>query len=100
LPLGLRAGGVVMMSIPLSLLIGLALVQMFGFTVNQLTIAGFVLALGLLVDDSIVVTENIARHLPMGLERTEAGLAAARRGWPAGCSRGTRIRKATACCRR
>src|SRR5690606_36243412 len=78
LPLGLRAGGVVMMSIPLSLLIGLALVQMFGFTVNQLTIAGFVLALGLLVDDSIVVTENIARHLRMGLERTEAAIAATR----------------------
>jgi multidrug efflux pump subunit AcrB len=78
LPLGLRAGGVVMMSIPLSLLIGLALIQMFGFTVNQLTIAGFVLALGLLVDDSIVVTENIARHLRMGLERTEAAIAATR----------------------
>lgn len=76
LPLGLRAGGVVMMSIPLSLLIGLALVQLLGFTVNQLTIAGFVLALGLLVDDSIVVTENIARHLRMGMERTQAAIAA------------------------
>lgn len=78
LPLGLRAGGVVMMSIPLSLLIGLALVQMLGFTVNQLTIAGFVLSLGLLVDDSIVVTENIARHLRMGMARTEAAIAATR----------------------
>ncbi|WP_374469569.1 efflux RND transporter permease subunit [Phenylobacterium sp.] len=78
LPLGLRAAGVVMVSIPLSLLIGLALLQALGFTVNQLSIAGFVLALGLLVDDSIVVVENIARHLRMGMERTAAAITATR----------------------
>ena len=78
LPLGLRAGGVVMVSIPLSLLIGLAVLQALGFTVNQLSIAGFVLSLGLLVDDSIVVTENIARHLRMGMERAEAAIRATR----------------------
>jgi multidrug efflux pump subunit AcrB len=78
LPLGLRASGVVMVSIPLSLLIGLAMLQMLGFTVNQLSIAGFVLSLGLLVDDSIVVTENIARHLRMGMDRTEAAITATR----------------------
>jgi multidrug efflux pump subunit AcrB len=78
LPLGLRAGGVVMLSIPLSLLIGLALLQIFGFTVNQLAISGFVLSLGLLVDDSIVVTENIARHMRMGLGREEAAIAGTR----------------------
>jgi multidrug efflux pump subunit AcrB len=74
LPLGLRAGGVVMLSIPLSLLIGLAILQALGFTVNQLTIAGFVLSLGLLVDDSIVVTENIARHLRAGESRIGAAI--------------------------
>src|SRR5690606_17909397 len=42
------------------------------------SIAGFVVALGLLVDDSIVVTENIARHLRQGLSRTEAALAGTR----------------------
>lgn len=78
LPLGFRASAVVMVSIPLSLLIGLALLQQLGFTVNQLSIAGFVLSLGLLVDDSIVVTENIARHLRMGMDRTEAAIAATR----------------------
>jgi len=78
LPLGFRAAGVVMVSIPLSLLIGLAVLQALGFTVNQLSIAGFVLALGLLVDDSIVVVENIARHLRMGLERTAAAIIATR----------------------
>jgi multidrug efflux pump subunit AcrB len=74
LPLGFRAGGVVMLSIPLSLLIGLALLQALGFTVNQLAIAGFVLSLGLLVDDSIVVTENIARHLRQGEDRIQAAI--------------------------
>lgn len=77
LPLGLRAGGVVMLSIPLSLLIGLSVIQALGFTVNQLTIAGFVLSLGLLVDDSIVVTENIARHLREGADRLTAAVAGA-----------------------
>lgn len=78
LPLGFRAGGVVMLSIPLSLLIGLALLQALGFTVNQLAIAGFVLSLGLLVDDSIVVTENIARHLREGQDRVTAAIAGTR----------------------
>jgi multidrug efflux pump subunit AcrB len=74
LPLGPRAGLVVMVSIPLSLLIGLTLLQAFGFTLNQLSIAGFVLALGLLVDDSIVITENIARRIREGEERTAAAV--------------------------
>lgn len=74
LPLGPRAGLVVMVSIPLSLLIGLSMLQALGFTLNQLSIAGFVLALGLLVDDSIVITENIARRIREGEERTEAAI--------------------------
>ncbi|WP_309643779.1 efflux RND transporter permease subunit [Phenylobacterium sp.] len=78
LPLGFRAAGVVMLSIPLSLLIGLAMLQALGFTVNQLAIAGFVLSLGLLVDDSIVVTENIARHLRAGGGRVDAAIAGTR----------------------
>ena len=78
LPLGFRAGVVVMMSIPLSLLMGLAVMQGLGFTLNQLAIAGFVLSLGLLVDDSIVVTENIARRLREGEERTAAAVNGAR----------------------
>lgn len=74
LPLGIRAGVVVMMSIPLSLLIGLSVMQGLGFTLNQLAIAGFVLSLGLLVDDSIVVTENIARRLRAGEDRVSAAV--------------------------
>jgi multidrug efflux pump subunit AcrB len=76
LPLGLRAAGVVMISIPLSLAIGVALLYVSGFGLNQLSIAGFVLALGLLVDDSIVVVENIARYVRRGYGRMEAAIAA------------------------
>ncbi|MDP2226009.1 MAG: efflux RND transporter permease subunit [Moraxellaceae bacterium] len=76
LPLGLRAAGVVMVSIPLSMAIGIALLYFAGFSLNQLSIAGFVLALGLLVDDSIVVTENIERFLRAGYTRREAAIAA------------------------
>jgi multidrug efflux pump subunit AcrB len=76
LPLGLRAALVVMISIPLSLAIGLALLYFSGFSLNQLSIAGFVLALGLLVDDSIVVVENISRYLRAGYSRVEAAIAA------------------------
>jgi len=74
LPLGLRAAGIVMVSIPLSLSFGLACIYFLGFSLNQLSIAGFVLALGLLVDDSIVVVENISRHLRLGYSQAEAAL--------------------------
>ncbi len=76
LPLGLRAAGVVMVSIPLSLAIGVSLLRAAGFTINQLTIVGFVIALGLLVDDSIVVVENIARFLRQGHSRVRAAILA------------------------
>ena len=78
LPLGWRASLVVMVSVPLSLMMGVAVLAFFGFTLNQLAISGFIIALGLLVDDSIVVTENIARHLRMGKGRVEAALAGTR----------------------
>lgn len=78
IPLGFRASLVVMLAIPLSLAIGVTVLQFAGFTLNQLSIAGFVLSLGLLVDDSIVVTENIARHLRMGKSREEAAIEGTR----------------------
>jgi multidrug efflux pump subunit AcrB len=78
LPLGLRAASIVMLSIPLSLGFGLACVFFLGFSLNQLSIAGFVLALGLLVDDSIVVVENIARHQRLGYAPAQAALLGTR----------------------
>ena len=76
LPLGLRAAVIVMISIPLSLAIGLSVLSFTGYTLNQLSIVGFVIALGLLVDDSIVVIENIARFLREGATRREAAIRA------------------------
>lgn len=75
LPLGGRAAGIVMISLPLSLAFGIAVLYFVGYSLNQISIAGFVVALGLLVDDSIVVVENIARHLREGATRTAAALA-------------------------
>ena len=74
LPLGMRASLIVMIAIPLSISIGLLAIYQMGFTLNQLSIAGFVLSLGLLVDDSIVVVENITRRLREGLSRREAAI--------------------------
>ncbi len=76
LPLGTRPAIIVMISIPLSLAIGIVLLQLFGFNLNQLSIVGLVVALGLLVDDSIVVVENIERWMLEGHSRLEATLKA------------------------
>jgi multidrug efflux pump subunit AcrB len=65
-PLGLRPSLIVMISIPLSLAMGVLLLSLFGFSLNQISISGFIISLGLLVDDSIVVTENIERHIRDG----------------------------------
>lgn len=76
LPLGFRASLVVMISIPLSLAIGLTLLNIAGFNINQLSIVGFIIALGLLVDDSIVVVENIERYLREGYTKVDAAIKA------------------------
>jgi len=74
LPLGFRASLIVMISIPLSLAIGLIALNLLGYSLNQLSIVGLVVALGLLVDDSIVVVENIERWLREGHSRMDAVL--------------------------
>jgi multidrug efflux pump subunit AcrB len=76
LPLGLRASLVVMISIPLSLGIGIILINLMGYNLNQLSIVGLVVALGLLVDDSIVVVENIERWMREGHSRLNATIKA------------------------
>lgn len=78
LPLGSRPAIIVMISIPLSLAIGIVLLNLFGYNLNQLSIVGLVVALGLLVDDSIVVVENIERWMLEGHSRLEATLKATR----------------------
>ena len=76
LPLGTRASLVVMISIPLSIAIGLFALDQLGYTLNQLSIVGLIISLGILVDDSIVVVENIERWLRDGYNRQEAAILA------------------------
>ncbi len=76
LPLGWRASLVVMITIPLCLSLGLAALDFLGYNINQLSIVGMVVALGLLVDDAIVVVENIERFLRNGLSKKEAAVKA------------------------
>ncbi len=83
LPLGLRAAAIVMIAIPFSLAIGLTGLRWTGFTLNQMTIVGMVIALGLLVDDSIVVVENITRFRRTGHSRIDAAILATKQIWVA-----------------
>ncbi|MFN0215512.1 MAG: efflux RND transporter permease subunit [Saprospiraceae bacterium] len=78
LPLGWRAAMVVMVSIPLSIAIGLFALDQLGYSLNQLSIVGLIIALGILVDDSIVVVENIERWLREGHSRKDAAILATR----------------------
>jgi HAE1 family hydrophobic/amphiphilic exporter-1 len=70
--LSLRLTLVTAVSIPLSLLIAMLGLQLSGFTLNILTLGALTIAVGRVVDDSIVVIENIQRHLRMGEARREA----------------------------
>ncbi|MFB2120162.1 efflux RND transporter permease subunit [Parapedobacter sp. 2B3] len=74
LPLGTRASLVVMIAVPLSLAMGVIVLNMVGYSLNQLSIVGFVVALGLVVDDSIVVVENIERWMREGVSRIDAAI--------------------------
>ena len=76
LPLGFRASGIVMISIPLSIMIGITGLFLVGFSINQLSIVGAVISLGLLVDDSIVVVENISRWVRSGSSPFNASINA------------------------
>ena len=65
-------------TIPLSLIGTAALMYMMGFSINLLTLLAMVMAIGLVVDDAIVVVENVHRHMEEGLSPREAALLGAR----------------------
>lgn len=69
-----RATIIPTVAIPVSIIGALAAVFFAGFTINILTLLGFVLAIGLVVDDAIVVLENIYRHMEMGKSRWQAAM--------------------------
>lgn len=70
--LSIRSTLVVAVSIPVSILVAFLGMQAFGFTLNMLTLAAITIAIGRVVDDSIVVLENIGRHMSYGKERMRA----------------------------
>ena len=74
----LRATLIPMVTIPVSLIGAFALMYAFGFTVNTLTLLAMVLAIGLVVDDAIVMLENIFRHVEAGMPPREAAIVGAR----------------------
>jgi len=74
----MRAAIVPGLAVPLSLIGGGFLMLLMGFSVNLLTLLAMVLAIGLVVDDAIIVVENVHRHIEMGKSRLDAAIDAAR----------------------
>ncbi|TMH64949.1 MAG: efflux RND transporter permease subunit [Betaproteobacteria bacterium] len=74
----LRATLIPIVTIPVSLIGAFGLMYAFGFTVNTLTLLALVLAIGLVVDDAIVMLENIWRHIESGMPRRQAAIVGAR----------------------
>jgi HAE1 family hydrophobic/amphiphilic exporter-1 len=67
-----RAALIPILAIPISLTGSLFMMKVFGFSLNNLSLFGLVLAIGIVVDDAIVVVENVERHLADGLTPSEA----------------------------
>ncbi|USG59723.1 efflux RND transporter permease subunit [Sneathiella marina] len=81
--LGVRTAGLVGLSIPGSFLIGILYMYLFGLTINIVVLFGLILAVGMLVDGAIVVTEFADRKMAEGIHKKDAyALAAKRMAWP------------------
>ncbi|HEX5842134.1 MAG TPA: efflux RND transporter permease subunit, partial [Pseudomonas sp.] len=74
----LRATLIPLVTIPVSLIGAFALMSLMGFTINTLTLLAMVLAIGLVVDDAIVMLENIHRHIEEGMQPLQAALKGSR----------------------
>ena len=81
--MGFRSGVIVGMGIPVSFLFSLIILAYIGFTFNFMVMFGMLLALGMLIDGAIVVTEYADRKMTEGLPRQQAySIAAKRMFWP------------------
>ena len=74
----LRATIIPIVTIPVSLVGAFGIMYVFGFTINTLTLLSMVLAIGLVVDDAIVMLENIFRHIENGMPRKQAAIVGSR----------------------
>ncbi len=81
--LGIRSAIFVALAIPFSMLISFAVLQVMGVTLNMVVLFSLIIALGMLVDNAIVIVENIYRHMQEGQDRVTASkIAATEVGWP------------------
>jgi multidrug efflux pump subunit AcrB len=69
LALGWRESGVVLLAVPVTLALTLAIFYLFGYTLNRVTLFALIFSIGILVDDAIVVVENIVRHFRLSSSR-------------------------------
>lgn len=81
--INVRIAMVIAIGIPTSFMIGLISAQLMGYSLNMLSLLGALIALGMLVDEAIVVAENIYRHLEMGKDRINAAIDGAKEVFPA-----------------
>ncbi len=81
--LNIRPTFIVSLSIPLSVIITFTVMYALGYTLNMMTLAGIALGVGMLVDASIVVIENIFRHAELGENRRDAAINGASEVWTA-----------------
>ncbi len=76
--INLRIAAVVTLGIPFSFAIGLVLIYVMGYSINIISLLGALIVIGIVVDDAIVVSENIQRHLNEGMDRHAAVMAGVR----------------------
>ncbi len=81
--MGWRTSIIVGFAIPMSMLISFTVLQMLGYTLNMVVLFSLIMALGMLVDNAIVIVENIFRHVQLGYGRIEAAMKGASEvAWP------------------
>ncbi|MDP8218893.1 MAG: efflux RND transporter permease subunit [Candidatus Theseobacter exili] len=90
--MGFRSSLFVALSIPFSMLLTILVVQLCGFTLNMMVLFSLILAVGMLVDNAIVIVENIYRHRQEGVGRDRAAfLGTEEVGWPVIASTATTV---------
>ena len=90
--MGFRTSLIVALAIPLSMLISFTVILGMGYTMNFIVLFSLILALGMLVDNAIVIVENIYRHVQMGMGRAEAAMRGTGEvAWPVITSTATTI---------
>ena len=90
--LNFRVAAITAMGIPVSFLVAVIFIQLTGYSINMVSLFAFLIALGLIVDDAIIVTENIYRHVEEGMApRRAASIGAKEVFWPVVASTATTI---------